>query len=54
MTLPEMKEVAEKYKDRLTIISLSSDTKKGWKDAFLILLRFYGFISIMSRNTGYG
>lgn len=33
MALPEMKEVAEMYKDRLTIISLSSDTKKGWEAA---------------------
>lgn len=33
MALPEMKEVAEKYKDCLTIISLSSDTKKGWEGA---------------------
>lgn len=33
MALPEMKEVAEKYKDRLTIVSLSIDTKKGWASA---------------------
>lgn len=31
--LPEMKELAEIYKDRLTIVSLSIDTKKGWEDA---------------------
>lgn len=33
MALPEMKEVAEMYKDRLTIVSLSIDTKKGWETA---------------------
>lgn len=33
MALPEMKEIAEKYKDSLTIVSLSIDTKKGWKSA---------------------
>ena len=33
MALPEMKEVAEMYKDRLTIVSLSIDTKKGWEAA---------------------
>lgn len=33
MALPEMKEIQEKYKDRLTIISLSSDTKNRWKVA---------------------
>lgn len=33
MALPEMKEIAEEYKDRLTIVSLSSDTKKGWEAA---------------------
>lgn len=33
MALPEMKEIQEKYKDRLTIISLSSDTKNRWTKA---------------------
>ena len=33
MALPEMKEVAEMYKDRLTVVSLSIDTKKGWEAA---------------------
>ncbi|WP_455666180.1 redoxin domain-containing protein [Phocaeicola sp.] len=33
MALPEMKEISEKYKDKLTIISLSSDTKKTWERA---------------------
>lgn len=33
MALPEMKEIAEMYKDRLTIVSLSTDTKKGWEVA---------------------
>lgn len=33
MALPEMKEVAEMYKDRLTIVSLSIDTRKGWEAA---------------------
>lgn len=30
MALPEMKEISEQYKDRLTAISLSSDRKKTW------------------------
>lgn len=33
MALPEMKEIQEKYKERLTIISLSSDTKNRWQVA---------------------
>lgn len=33
MALPEMKELQEQYKDRLTIISLSSDTQSRWKAA---------------------
>ena len=33
MALPEMKEIQEQYKDRLTIISLSSDTQNRWKAA---------------------
>lgn len=33
MALPEMKELAETYKDRLTIVSLSTDSKKGWEEA---------------------
>ncbi|WP_455673407.1 TlpA family protein disulfide reductase [Phocaeicola sp.] len=33
MALPEMKEIAEQYKDRLTIISLSTDRKKTWERA---------------------
>lgn len=33
MALPEMKEIQEQYKKRLTIISLSSDTKSRWKAA---------------------
>ena len=31
MALPEMREIHEQYKDRLTIVSLSSDTKSRWK-----------------------
>lgn len=31
MAIPEMRELAEEYKERLTIISLSLDTKKGWQ-----------------------
>lgn len=31
MAMPEMGELAEEYKNRLTIISLSLDTKKGWQ-----------------------
>lgn len=33
MALPEMKEIQEQYKDRLTIVSLSSDTKSRWTTA---------------------
>ena len=33
MSIPEMGEVQEKYKDRLAIVSLSSDTEKIWKAA---------------------
>ena len=31
--LPEMGEIAEKYKDKLAVVSLSSDTEKRWKAA---------------------
>lgn len=31
--LPEIKEISEMEKDRLTVISLSTDTEKGWKEA---------------------
>lgn len=33
MALPEMKEIQEQYKERLTIVSLSSDTKSRWTRA---------------------
>lgn len=33
MALPEMKEIQEQYKECLTVISLSSDTKSRWKAA---------------------
>lgn len=33
MAIPEMGEVQEKYADKLTIVSLSSDTEKQWKAA---------------------
>lgn len=33
MALPEMKEISEKNKDQLTVISLSIDTKETWKEA---------------------
>ena len=33
MALPEMKEIQEQYKNRLTVISISSDTKSRWKEA---------------------
>lgn len=33
MALPEMKEISEQYKDKLTVISLSSDRKKTWERA---------------------
>jgi len=31
MAMPEMKELAEEYKDQLTIISMSTDNEKAWK-----------------------
>lgn len=33
LSIPEMGEIQEIYKDRLTIVSLSSDTERRWKDA---------------------
>ncbi len=33
MSIPEMGEIKEKYKDRLAIVSLSTDTEKSWKAA---------------------
>lgn len=33
MSIPEMKEVQEKYKDKLSIVSLSSDVESIWKEA---------------------
>lgn len=30
MSIPEMREIAETYKDKLTIVSISSDTKEIW------------------------
>ena len=35
MALPEMKEISETYRDKLTIISISLDTETGWKDAMV-------------------
>ncbi|MFT4205043.1 MAG: TlpA disulfide reductase family protein [Chitinophagaceae bacterium] len=32
-SVPEMKEIAEKLKDSLTVVSLSSDNRKMWKEA---------------------
>lgn len=32
-SIPEMGEIQEKYKDRLAIVSLSSDTERRWKEA---------------------
>lgn len=32
MALPEMKEISETQKDKVTVISLSTDTEKGWKE----------------------
>lgn len=32
MALPEMREVAEKYKDRLTLVSLNTDNEKHWRE----------------------
>lgn len=32
MALPEMKEISESMKDKVTLISLSTDTEKGWKE----------------------
>lgn len=33
LAMPEMKEVAEQYKERLTVISLSCDQEKSWRRA---------------------
>lgn len=33
MAMPEMKEVTEKYKDKLSIVSLSTDSEKHWRAA---------------------
>lgn len=33
MSIPEMNAVQEKYKDKLVIVSLSSDTEKQWREA---------------------
>lgn len=32
MALPEMKKISETMKDKVTVISLSTDTEKGWKE----------------------
>ena len=32
MALPEMKEISETMKNKVTVISLSTDTEKGWKE----------------------
>lgn len=31
-SIPEMEEVAEMYKDKLAVVSISGDTKKGWQE----------------------
>ncbi|MBQ8271683.1 MAG: AhpC/TSA family protein [Tidjanibacter sp.] len=33
MALPEMGEIAEKYKDRLRVVSITTDTDKVWREA---------------------
>ena len=33
MAFPEMREVQEMWKDRLVVVSISSDSEKGWKEA---------------------
>lgn len=33
MALPEMGEIAEKYKDRLQVVSITTDTDKVWREA---------------------
>lgn len=33
MALPEMKEISEKYADRLVVVSISIDDKTGWEIA---------------------
>lgn len=33
MALPEMDEIAEKYKDRLQVVSITTDTDKVWREA---------------------
>lgn len=33
MALPEMKEISQKYEDRLVVVSISTDVKNAWKSA---------------------
>lgn len=33
MALPEMKEISQKYEDRLAVVSISVDVKSAWESA---------------------
>lgn len=52
MALPEMKEIQEQYKDRLTIVSLSSDTKNRWKAASAQHEMTWENLSDLKQNAG--
>ena len=52
MALPEMKEIQEQYKDRLTIVSLSSDTKNRWKAASAQHEMTWQNLSDLKQNAG--
>ncbi len=52
MALPEMKEIQEQYKDRLTIVSLSSDTKNRWKTASAQHEMTWQNLSDLKQNAG--
>lgn len=52
MALPEMREIHEQYKDRLTIVSLSSDTKSRWKSASAQHEMTWQNLSDLKQNAG--
>ena len=52
MALPEMREIHEQYKDRLTIVSLSSDTKSRWKAASAQHEMTWQNLSDLKQNAG--
>ena len=52
MALPEMKEIQEQYKERLTIVSLSSDTKSRWTTASAQLEMTWQNLSDLKQSAG--